>query len=763
MNNFDYYSLVHSTGHQNLSADQPKLNISNRIKKLEAIHKSDLPALNQKLILMEIIEKIVFKISHFLQGIFSGKSLESSRFIQANRAQEHLLDGSGSSPDIHYKFLLKVIDSCDNPIDHPDNTHGHFKRLYNEIKQLETDNALTSINPKADRQLTFNGEQNWANKKKKELSELETNQSLWISIPTPGQATMMRIEKNEIGHFNLYFSNTGDGILENQDFHHYIIEEDGTERARLVAMIADIPKNALLNGDFLQNLVHAMDTGENSEAALNTVTLQVKETSPTNVIYRELRTLLKDGATLNPEAHNDESFWGRMQQTASSSVSCILAMAKTLLNVEEYQLLETQIQVKSLVKHYRLLKSGMDRSATRKIMILDLIQPLKRNLLEEKDKETLLKIEQEIKTSLEMSETNDAEIKIAKYSRVKIDDFISQGENGNRELSGFIFLISNRKHGMFESFTTNPSDFLDQGQKSNTLTAHLRMYKTQRKYDLNADNTGVDFFDKLALVCFHVANGDYKKTEESMNDLLNWNGEVKRTENPKYIKQMLKKQLGIEYILLLLTRLISLDHTRSGTAKLLFLTGLLIQLKCKKAEMNFQKVQKELWKMSDSDFNDSAVKKQFNENIDKTTQEEISKIIKEKERIINTEKERIVNKENEKEEIKNRKLVNRKLRQKNVEIKRLLEEGRIEKARFKTACTRFCHIKKIFANLDVKHCLNDQNIWLRGLEKLEMTQPLTQSEFLHGNFPTGLHLSEQLENVEDSKTKRVATKLFEEI
>lgn len=659
-------------------------NISLDLKKSQFLHDHLRPLSNPTL--LDKIERIFNKIFTF---IFGTTNLTRARSLDIYRTQEHLFYGIGSSTGSHYQSFLNSIKNCKD-------LSVNFAKLDTEISDLNTKH-LDSLYEEI---TSTTSEEKWVKNTQDDLRNLLPGQSTWIHAGTPGHSMMMRIEKSENETFNLYFANTGGGIQQNPDFHP---PKEGTDDFRLVAMIEKIPESTLLKGEFLKNFIHTLNTRKNSEAALQT-TPKIDD-NDINAVYRELRTLLKGETTLN--THIDPRHFSHEQTSGSCEANCILAMIRSELSSEELKLLETHMQVNALAKHYNLLKSNADRSSTRKIMALDLIESLKNNPLVKNDLPTLLAMESDIKNSLKMS---DPELKISKSSSVKIEDFLEKKDNGVFEMTSFTPLISYKKNPEKSRLDKNES------HKSTNLKAYLGMTSLDEgiKYHLvkNSEGrwSGVDFSDKLALVCFYVANGDHANTEHSMVELLEEFGKV-----PKYKigSDAYNKQLDAERnISILAEQLKELDHTRSGTAKLMFFSSLILKLTCERAGLNFQYVKNELWNT---------------EYWNKETLNQIkTKALRQMERPINKEHS--------------------------------LPAIRTENL-FINASNQFNQAKRFYKKLNVEDHLSEKNIWKQGLVTIEMRQPKVLEPIVPQS--ADFHLKEQLNQPNaDIKTASFARDTF---
>lgn len=626
--------------------------------------------------LLSNIKKIMFKAINYLEGLFAiSNSKESERHDDIYRTQEHLHYGSGSIPGVNYNAFFIALNHCQ--------PSKNIEELKSQINTFREEYQLTQF-IQHERKENPKGEEEWVNKTKENLNKLKVGESKWLEVNVKQHGMMMRIEKKDNEIFNLYFANSG-GTEILHDFHPGKIKEDGSQIYRLVSTIENIPTKALLEENFLKNLIHAADTGENSEAAKEFY--KEKEEKFIIPVYRELMTLINDESKLN--SSDDVRHWNRLQTTGSCGSSCIWAMARSILNPKEFLELETFMQVHALIKHYQLLKSNTDKTSIRKIMVLDLIQNLeKNNFLIDKDKEILLKIKNEVKASLKM---NEPEMKIANTSKVNIEDFISE-KNGKYELS-FWPILSNRKFGLMESAFNRFNEV-----QNNNLKAYLKMIKphTEKNFQIKKKNNkwiGVGYFDKIALLCFHIANGDQEQTTVSMNNLLDGIKFLDLSE----LNYKNNKIEGLEEILQCLTCCLrELDYTRSGIAKNLFLSGLALKIQCQKFHLNFNEIQKQIWEMDY--FLDNE---QFEIFIDKSLS---------------------LDNKNE-----------------------ITKEVKDEKYLFMSYCRSFRTAKYFFANLNVKNLLAEDNIWLKGLDAIGASQPKIESKEFNSMKNMDFHLQDLLE------------------
>lgn len=297
-------------------------------------------------------------------------------------------------------------------------------------------------------------------------------------------------------------------------------------------------------------------------------------------------------------------------------------------------------------------------------MILDLVQSLKQNpLIKHEEKEILLDIEKEVK---ELLKIKNPEMLVSQSSRVSINHFISKKDETHAELSPFSPVLSNSKN------SSNLENRINKTQTNTKLKAYLTMdtnfaSQINTKYQLEKNENdrwvGVDVDDKMALVSFYIANGDQEQIEFYMIDLLN---ELKNNPN----RAINDKKFDTQQCLNILAfQLNQLDQTRSGIAKTLFLSGLVLQQICLRNEIDLQELQKDLWEIDRFD-------QQMNSKFDT--------IIKKW-----------------KEEIKNDQ----------------------DKSLLHSAITNFTRAKYLFANLNVNSHLDSDNIWMKGLNVINIRQP----------------------------------------
>ncbi|HEV8051788.1 MAG TPA: hypothetical protein VGP47_04775, partial [Parachlamydiaceae bacterium] len=482
------------------------------------------------------------------------------------------------------------------------------------------------------------------------------------------------------------------------------INEDGTESVRVVAVIENIPLDELLKGPFVENFGRAFSTGKNSKTAL--AMSQTDESSSSNTpaidaLYRELKTLGKKG-TLN--ATDDERCWGRAQINGSCAASCISAMTRTCLETEEFRQVEINMQIKSLVKHYKLIETGKDTSSTRKLMVLDLIQALKMELNSD-DRLLLEDIEVKVKKSLKML---NAELKISNSSKVDmdslivdIDSLISKGEGELYKFTPFIPKI-----------TKDTGLLVSSAAQQGILKANVKIEKDPTvnfHFDIKRENkrwVGLNLEDKIALLCFHVANGDHEETDACMIDLL------KELNNGQKLSDegMEKQNFTLKLLINLSDEFRNVDNTRSGIAKQLFLSTLAIDQFCKSNDFDFNEIKNDFWKI------DPSGNKELVEITNNLASDKIFAKI-----------ETILHKTNTPSPNTKEDLFNERIKV------------------FGPARGAFCQAKKIYASLNVEKILEKDNIWIKGLDSINGLQPaLSVPESLQ-KFE-GAHISELLKN-----------------
>jgi hypothetical protein len=583
------------------------------------------------------------------------------------RTQEHLLFGKPILPGNHYSTFLNALSSCKL-------TGNLQKQLSRLDSKFDIYDFLSTR--KFGRKASVLAENTWVENTRKNINQLAPGEFMLVDILSAGHSMMMRIEKRRDNEgFNIYFANTGKGIIENPEFHPVQIEEDGTQKYRVVAQIEKVSHTQLLEGGFLKNLIKAIDSDKLEQ------------------VYGVLKSLTNENTKLN--ATDDSRHWNRTQIVGSCSAGCIGVTIRSVLSLEENALLDTQMQVQALVKSYQLLKSNSDRSSTRKIMVLDLVQSLKQNpLLGPEDKEILATIEKDVQESLNMK---DPEIMISKSSKISIDAFISDSK-----LSSFVPVISNEK----TLFAPSSESRTSKEQENTTLKAYLSMDNSVKffentKYQLikNDKNQwrGADFPAKAALLCFHVANGDQEQIDFYMDDLL---GSLNHPDN--------ELPVHLESILIdLANQFNQLDRTRSGVAKTLFLSGLVLQQFCLRKNINFQDLQKDLWKLNR--FEKGQPTKFIEEWQNKTPMTEMEAFV------------------------------------------------------FESAVKIFFKSKYFYANLHVEGHLSDDNPWKKGLEAIEVRQPTLKQPSKSEVMPTlNYHLEDRLHQTDvDVTTDEYAREAFQ--
>jgi hypothetical protein len=497
-----------------------------------------------------LIDRFLSKCAHAIHQIaelvldkFAGRSAE------IYRTQEHLLEGSGSCLDTQLKAIIKNLEGKE----------GGFAKLRSELENCVCVPLLS-------RKLFPGKEKRWALEVQSKLQALRRGESLWVDAGTfKGRHSMvMRFTKNVDGSFDLQFANTGIG-LQHTRFHGKRKDATGLELYQLVAQIKNIPNKKLIDSNFFYSYAKAAETGKLDSKLANELKIKlpkrkmksnasvIENSEVIDLMYRVLSTLG------TPQISNLDSDYQREQLTNSCSASSIIALMRSQLTPEEFFQFEVEQHLKSLLRHYAEVKSGYDRSATRKIMILDLIQTLKKEL--QPPYVAIEKIEKELLAELEMREV---EGKIARSSRVALKKFV--------------------KNGQLPAFKVKLSTLLP-GKVSSSLTAKLSLKKIGSVFSKhkvafsiiegNDGWQGKNVADKAALLGFAVANGDHEGANRYVDDIL-------RTEDIMKGNYSEEDYLKIKEASKLLNNLVqefkSFDGTRSGVAKMQFLVLLGIKM-----------------------------------------------------------------------------------------------------------------------------------------------------------------------------------------
>lgn len=512
--------------------------------KISAVHIKDLESLYYKETKNSILDKFISKCGN---ALFKISSIFNPRSLESYRTQEHLIRGFGSHLTAQSDAFKKHFGK---------KTGGNFDKLNAELKNGFPANSVAT----AQRKILPGGEKLWAEAIKSKLKDLEAGQSLWVDATTLKgyHGMIMRLTKNQDDSFDLQYANTGAGMETNPDFHpKQSIDLSDPQRAnnyQLVGLMKSIPADKLM-GDFFETFAHISETGkapkgssfkEAYESKTNEFIKKadseeenrVEFTEVINQMYCALRCLG------TPEKTDDARYYSTQQIGNSCVASSMWAMAKVVLTPQEFQETQRDMQIQSLVHHYKQLKEGYDQSTTRKIMVLDLIQVLKK----EYDDPMLGKIEKEIKGELNML---DAEVKISKASNVKIESLIKENQ-GKYELPSFDARISTRMPSLVNL----------------NLSAHVAVEETEEGFSYQLEKRpgteqwkGKSMVDKTGLLSFYVANGNHQETKVHLEEIL------KDINNPLL---GIKSSSGLSAVRLLgrlAENFEQFDTTRSGIAK----------------------------------------------------------------------------------------------------------------------------------------------------------------------------------------------------
>lgn len=509
-----YRDVVHHSSASSKETLPRPFRVISLPKNLEAV----LEKLESKYIPNDSVSRFLSRCKSLLIKILH---ISSSRTGEAYRTQEHLIMGGGSRTDIQLSALKKHLAT---------KTGGGFDRVKKEISRGVLgfgDGLLRGAFP-------LLGEALWAERVKWKIKHLRQGEALWIEVNSPTHAMAIRIEKNHAGHFDLQMANTGLGIESNVDFH-----PTRGDLRQVVATLSGISSKDLLGSSFFYKVAMSLE--------MKGVFSSIK---PVNALYEVLRSLR------TPVAFPKMQDLGFEQLSGSCTASCLLAMLRASLSPEEFREFELEMQIKALVKHYKALKAGHDQSATRKLMVWDLLQKLKVDL--EPTPPIFNKIEQELKRNLKM---NAPELKIAKRSRIALEVF--------------------SKKKKFPPFEAKLSYFSLARTEFMNLTATLRLKRVNSHVNFEVEGGSVD--DKLAVLAFYLANGESEKVESQLQRVMEDVGVFTKG----YSEKAYEASKALTH---LLEQFVVLDRTRSGMARTRFLSYLTIHLILKRygAEVKFK-------------------------------------------------------------------------------------------------------------------------------------------------------------------------------
>lgn len=432
------------------------------------------------------------------------------------------------------------------------------KLLFKEALIFKDKESFTKIHEEIDHMVPFETEQiRWNQSPEaqnkmigvmvRRLKALSEGKSMWMDLSTQTHTMMARITREKDG-FTMQFANTGDGVVENRDFHPVMIHSQSGKRLfQTVTKLENIPVEKFCNTDFMKGLYRVR-----MESSLSHSGKSEAEARPTNRLYAHLRSL---GVTPTAVPHSkdaeaglgavDDRYWSHLQRGGSCVPSSMWMLAKVGLSREAFKELRLETRLNFLIKTYRLIASGWDSTMTSKIIALELVQ----------------KVQGVIK--------KDHEFAVPKELKVMREKLLRMTPNGAESPID----ATERPRKIPNVVHIEEVDFEVKDSASLRLKATFRPINAVLApivYDMEKEGLSSKAIEDMAyMLYYNVASGKAKESSQYLEQCIDMVKDIHRS--PRSERRHIQNAIRLQEVSALLGKLSmklrQVDHTRAGLAK----------------------------------------------------------------------------------------------------------------------------------------------------------------------------------------------------